>query len=92
MHGRAFPERVRAAAETKVTLVLPRSAKHELVDDCPLVLPKNDKERTIRTPVADLDRAKSGVSKVFELLRCLWSDFGILFLDRPSFDTLTQLS
>ncbi|HET7323269.1 MAG TPA: hypothetical protein VFJ06_02935 [Halococcus sp.] len=33
MHGRAFPERVRAAAETEVTLVLPRSVKHELVDD-----------------------------------------------------------
>ena len=33
MHGRAFPERVRAAAETEVTLVLPRSVKHELVDE-----------------------------------------------------------
>ena len=33
MHGRAFPERARAAAETGHTLILPRSVKHELVDD-----------------------------------------------------------
>lgn len=33
MHGRAFPERVRATVETEMTLVLPRSVKHELVDD-----------------------------------------------------------
>ena len=33
MHGRAFPDRVRAAAETEVTIVLPRSVKQELVDD-----------------------------------------------------------
>jgi rRNA-processing protein FCF1 len=33
MHGQAFPDRVRAAAETEMTLILPRSVKHELVDD-----------------------------------------------------------
>jgi hypothetical protein len=33
MHGRAFPERVRTAAETEMSLILPRSVKRELVDD-----------------------------------------------------------
>jgi hypothetical protein len=33
MHGHTFPERARAAAETGHTLILPRSVKHELVDD-----------------------------------------------------------
>jgi len=32
MHGRAFPDRVRAAVEAGKTLVLPQSVKQELVD------------------------------------------------------------
>lgn len=33
MHGRAFPDRVRAAIEEGLTLILPRSVKQELVDN-----------------------------------------------------------
>jgi len=33
MHGRAFSERVRTTAETEMILILPRSVKHELVDN-----------------------------------------------------------
>lgn len=33
MHGRSFPDRVRATVDSGTTIVLPRSVKRELVDD-----------------------------------------------------------